>query len=451
MVKYSFEILSVQRALGSLIMVCALAFLLLSWHVPIVHASTKTVESAGDGPATPAHCPGATCTLRDALAAAFPSDTIDFSLTLPATISLTSGELEITKSLTIDGPGSNLLSIDANNSSRIINVNLSASVVISGTTIRNGTASNGAGIMNSNGTFTLVNSQVRSNTASGGGGGIYNNATMTVTNTSVYSNSSPTAGGIYNLGVLTLNDSLVYGSLAGQGILNTGMLTITNSTVRDNAASGINNTFGSVTVSNSTISSNAGNGIANSGTLTITNSTISGNHTSGNGGGILTAFTSTVSLNNVTIAKNSADSGGGGIVANQSPAVVNFKNTLIAGNTAPFLGADCHVFGGGMLNSLDYNLIQDTTSCTISGTVAHNVTGSDPKLAPLGDYGGSTMTHALYVGSPAIDAGNPGSPAVVPDACAVRDQRGVTRPIGACDIGAFEGVEYPLYLPLILK
>jgi hypothetical protein len=58
----------------------------------------------------------------------------------------------------------------------------------------------------------------------------------------------------------------------------------------------------------------------------------------------------------------------------------------------------------------------------------------DPKLAPLADNGGPTFTHALLPGSPAIDAGDPGSSFSV-------DQRGVARPIaagGLPDIGAYE-------------
>src|SRR5215831_12554994 len=55
--------------------------------------------------------------LRDALAAAAFGDTINFAPALtasgPATILLTHGELAITKSLTLNGPGSNLLTIDA--------------------------------------------------------------------------------------------------------------------------------------------------------------------------------------------------------------------------------------------------------------------------------------------------------------------------------------------------
>jgi hypothetical protein len=60
--------------------------------------------------------------------------------------------------------------------------------------------------------------------------------------------------------------------------------------------------------------------------------------------------------------------------------------------------------------------------------------GGDPRLGPLADNGGPTLTHALLADSPAIDAGsNPSDLAT--------DQRGgsYVRSAGAApDIGAFE-------------
>ncbi len=67
---------------------------------------------------------------------------------------------------------------------------------------------------------------------------------------------------------------------------------------------------------------------------------------------------------------------------------------------------------------------------------------TDPKLAPLGDNGGPTFTHALLIGSPAIDKGKDLSGTG-------KDQRGLTRPNDdpsitnaaggdGSDIGAFE-------------
>jgi hypothetical protein len=62
-------------------------------------------------------------------------------------------------------------------------------------------------------------------------------------------------------------------------------------------------------------------------------------------------------------------------------------------------------------------------------------------LGPLQNNGGSTFTHALITGSPAIDAGNPGGCRDHEDNLLTTDQRGFTRPggsTGLCDIGAYE-------------
>ena len=76
-----------------------------------------------------------------------------------------------------------------------------------------------------------------------------------------------------------------------------------------------------------------------------------------------------------------------------------------------------------------YNLADDAT-CEFGATGDRVV--ADARLAPLGDNGGPTRTHALLAGSPAIDGGDPSR-------CLPRDQRLIDRPGGACDIGAFEG------------
>ncbi len=72
----------------------------------------------------------------------------------------------------------------------------------------------------------------------------------------------------------------------------------------------------------------------------------------------------------------------------------------------------------------------------VSNTPETNDSFADPKLGPLANNGGPTLTMALLPGSPAIDAGNTSlAPA--------SDQRGFRRPAGlAADIGAYE-VCYP--------
>src|SRR4051812_12445750 len=70
-----------------------------------LRAATITVTSVADS---------GTGTLREALASASSGDTISFSLTTPARITLSSGELLVTKSLTISGPGASNLAVDGN-------------------------------------------------------------------------------------------------------------------------------------------------------------------------------------------------------------------------------------------------------------------------------------------------------------------------------------------------
>ncbi len=80
--------------------------------------------------------------LRRALQGACSGGTVNFNLTYPATIILSS-EIEITKALTIDGPGADQLAISGNNTSRIFNIgdgSFATDVTIDGLSLRNGKA-----------------------------------------------------------------------------------------------------------------------------------------------------------------------------------------------------------------------------------------------------------------------------------------------------------------------
>lgn len=443
------------------------------------------------------------CTLRaaieeaNALAGADTINLVKMTYTLARTgddDTARDGDLDITGDLTIVGAGVGDTIIDGNGAvtfDRVFEI-VGGSVTLSDLTITNGMAQYGGGIMIRDGaSLTLNSSSVTDNHAPGytdGGGGIYNMGTLNVNYSTLGGNSSGGRGGaLANQGTLSLANSLViYNTAAysggiendnnssatvtnstigsnqaikesGGGIGNSGTLVLYSSTVSKNKAGstggGIHNE-GTLTAENSTISYNSalgkayknfgGGGIQNyHGTATLTNSTISGNAAYLVGGGIAN-YSGTVNLRNVTLTANIADSdnnnvgAGGGISNSDSTSVINMSNSIVAGNWVGGSGVtaqDC----SGKLNSQDYNLFQNVIGCNFSGTIAHNIISLNPKLGHLLPNGGTTFTHALLTGSPALDAGNPTG---CKDNDAVNlstDQRGYVRPTGAaCDIGAYE-------------
>jgi hypothetical protein len=91
------------------------------------------------------------------------------------------------------------------------------------------------------------------------------------------------------------------------------------------------------------------------------------------------------------------------------------KDTIIAGNSAS-MEPDCH----GGPTSDGYNLIGNTAGCSFTNTTGDKV-NKNPRLDPLGSYGGPTQTM--------LDQGDqPGANAVPTSLCTVHsDQRGVHR------------------------
>jgi predicted outer membrane repeat protein len=338
------------------------------------------------------------------------------------TITLTSGELSVSQAVIIQGTGANKLTISGNNTSSIFNA--SASLSIDGLKITGGKAANGGGI-NSSSSVTVSNSIFSGNTATTSGGAIYSTSSATVSNSTFFGNTANSnGGGIYSTNS-TVTDSSIFGNIAnlGGGIYSTNA-TVSNSTLSGNTA---NSNGGG-------IFSNASNG-----SVTISNSTISSNTAKTHGGGIYS--TNNTTLSNSTIFGNTADSDnnnqgdGGGIY--KSGGTASISNTIIAGNIDPGNeGTD--VFGNNF-NGNAYNLIGKIAGKS-SGTLGtvKDIINPNPGLKPLGDYGGSTQTHALYFNSPARNAGDPAYSGGL-----TSDQRGIDFDrieSGRIDIGAFEYV-----------
>jgi hypothetical protein len=460
----------------------AIGLLLYAVAIP-VPAATITVTNTNDsGPGS----------LRQALANANNGDTINFAVT--GTITLTSGELVIGKNVTIAGPGANRLSIDAESffGFAVFHVVSGKTVTISGLTI----TGHGGGILNDEAILTVSNCVVSGTSPHAG---IFNNASLNsgviASVTIINSLFSDNAEGIYNttggpLGstgnctaCVTIANSVFTGN--SFGVYNTADLastvTVLNSrltnyadaintngyggnaeiTVKNSIISGsyvgIETSFSSVSIANSTISGTSGGGgvYAVGGDLSIVNSTISGNLAQGAapGRGIYGEGLDDLSIVNSTISGNSAEISGGGIYNLNSS--LRITNSTITGNSAgsgggiyndqgqfeisnTILNAGAsgeNIFNsGGTVTSHGYNLSSDDAGGYLTGP--GDQINTDPLLGPLQDNGGSTLTHALLRGSPAIDAGDPSF--TPPPFYDQRDSPFVRVFNGRIDIGSFE-------------
>ncbi len=303
---------------------------------------------------------------------------------------------------------------------------------------------------------TLTGGRVSDPFAESLGGAIFNSGSLTLTSSTVSGNTASAVdpypfaygGGLYNLGATTIIDSSVSGNRAEVVGQSSGYLNIA-------AGGGISNCLllascpdiPLLTIESSTISGNTAEVATVSGSVeplgysgalhaiygdvSVTNSTVSGNSAEAMGGissvalgGAFKLSEVTLTLTHTTIASNSVDANGGyangaamdyfglsgGSISIYGSVIGNHLGAASCSGIEP--GAD----GGSNL--------ADDDSC---GSIPDTLTGLDPVLM---DNGGPTRTHALLAGSTAIDAaGSCGLPV---------DQRGVVRPDGFCDSGAYE-------------
>lgn len=378
---------------------------------------TFTVSQAGTNAVTNANRSG-TGSLRQALADATDGTLIVFDpafFNIPRTIDLNPNgdqhnELQITRAVTIQGPGANLLTISGNNGSRVFSIAPSLSLV----TIKDLTITQGGNVPNGGGIFAssrldLINVVLTGNAAGTSGGAIYNNYQRvdiihsTVSNNTVV-NANGLGGGIYvqNFGSQTPG---------------TGQLNIVNSTFSGNSATtggAVMNNLGTATrISNSTFSGNAagiGGGSAiyqNAGNvLLLYNSTVTNN----TGGVAVICPNGNGTIHNSIIAANTNDASG-----------INGTHNLIGNGDT--LGGTATIFNG-----VNGNIVG-------SGAILH-----DPRLKPLANNGGTTQTHALETDSAARDTGNNSlNLDLISGEALTLDQRGIARIINSTvDIGAVE-------------
>ncbi len=338
----------------------------------------------------------------------------------------------------------------------------------------------------------------------GTGGGIYNSGTMILRNCALSNNLGGTGGAGGDPGNASIGSPGGFGGRGGDGagIYNAGILKMSFSTINNNSCGngGDGASFGAG--GNAGAGGNGG-GIYNAGTLTLTNCTISSNlggtgarggtgffyagaagGAGGSGAGIYNA--SSLILSSCTVAFNKTGVGGaagnsgkenstpafsggdggngGGIFNGTDGSTVTSGNTLIALNLSSAGGLGGTNYDGSTGNSGADGLGRDASGNFVSqgfnlvgivdGSTGFtngfkaDLTGDlanpkDPLLGPLQNNGGFTGTHALLLGSPAIDQGKSFG--------LVTDQRKQVRPhdyfsisnaVGGdgSDIGAFESV-----------
>lgn len=314
------------------------------------------------------------------------------------------------KSVTIDAAAAPGLSLSGGGVERVFIVEGGSAATLRNLTITNGFGFDLAGGILNNGTVNLERSVVTGNVVGAnandfwkGGGGIYSgqNSTLNVIDSTVSGNRTTLVdgGGIYAFfnAAVRIENSTVSGNVAG----------------------------------------NVGGGIRMLGNATIVNSTLSGNTSSAWYGGALFHTDGVTNLVNSTVTANASPASGNAALFvgtfTAANATLNVTNSIVAENRDldGNAGAGCFLapFGSGVvtLTSGGNNVFTDASCAPVASDQVVAAAG----LQPLGANGGPTLTHALSAGSPALDTANAAQ-------CPARDQRGVARPQGGCDVGAFE-------------
>lgn len=294
------------------------------------------------------------------------ADTIEFAASLtadgPATILLTQGELAITDALAIQGPGAELLTIDASgsdtnlqtfgNGARIFNIDdHNDSVIrvsIHGLTLTGGDPNGNGGAILSREQLSIDAVVLAANHARGGGAIAQTRGDAEFSDSKFLDNTATGSGAGGAI--------LIEGFPSGQSIVISGNQFTGNSAANGGAIAAL---MGSVA------------------TLVVDSNTITENRAASSGGGIfISNSTSQATIHNSTISGNQARNGAG-IFASQTRDLAVF-NTVISNNQSP-LGARGGAGGGAYLLNSDVSF----TECTIAGNEASSGGGIESRMGEL--------------------------------------------------------------------
>ncbi len=341
--------------------------------------------------------------------------------------------------ITINGPGAGLLTINGNNDGGVFQVDSGVTAAISGLTFTGASLGNN-GAIDDLGSLTLSNCTIMANTISGvyvagtanisdciitgnnsysGAGVFVKGGTATITDSTLSGNTGAQGGGVCNDGTATVTNCTLSGdsTLGGGGALyNSGQLTVNGCTLSGDSGSGaaVFNEGGTAYLSGTTISGSSGfidgGGVSNQhgATLILTDCTVSGG-TAGSGAGLYNDGTATIT--DCTISDNTSSGSGGGITNGDfiAAAVLILTDSTLVGNTAAFGGGGLYNTGtakltdstiannfgnqGGSLlasngGGVDNDGVATLVACTISG----NTTTADGGGVYNGGLGANQMT-----------------------------------------------------------
>lgn len=354
--------------------------------------------------------------LRDAVAAANARPGLDhiiFGAGATGLLALTGGELLLTDSVIISGPGVGKLSISGGDTSRIFNISGQATT-ITDLTLRDGYASgvfgNGGALqLTGTGKMTLDSVAITASRADQKGGGVYigSGTTAELVNVSIFGDRSEAGGGgIGSAGILVLQSTQVAGNRTqgnGGGIESTsgGVLALYSSVLGNNFAAG-----GGGGLRNTSSSTSTSSGGETAGTVAMQNTTVAGNVCLGSpGGGAISSSAGGIFMTFCTVTGNSdtsdtSTSTGGISIAGTTVLFIN--QSIIAENGA---GAGHGPDFDGTLGGSGANVVGSSTGA--SGFEAGDTIGTNAGVTPLADHGGSLPTMLVLSSSAAINkAGN---------------------------------------------
>jgi hypothetical protein len=328
------------------------------------------------------------------------ADAIDFAAT--GTIALTSGQLDITDSLTINGPGAGALTVSGEALSRVFRVVGDPTVLIADLTVANGMTSGdvGAGIIMAGGTVTLSNCVVTGNTAVGTrdfglgggiGGGLYvAGGTLTLDQCTVSANDAVGVSGFWN-------DYYFVGHGLGGGLyVAGGMVYLNQSTVSENNARG---GFGEDYSGGFAGFAQGGGIFVGGGMVSVNQSTVSGNLAAGGNGGF--AYYD-------VYGGDAGDAEGGGIFVGGGS--LDLHQSTLSNNTAAGGIGGAGYFNGFHGTGEGGGLNAQSDTYLDSFTATHTIDNSPDNIA--GTYFLDGMSR-LNIGDVTAVEGNDGSTAFV--------------------------------------